>query len=102
MQFWNDFSSRTDLKKYGSNSLLLYALQLKFDINDIDAVAAESITDGEQDKKCDLIYLDENSGIAIIAQGYMRNNPQKDDIAKSNKASDLNTASGWLFERNIE
>lgn len=100
MGYWEDFLARSDLEKYGSNALLLYALQLRFDIDDIGAVAAEAITDGANDKKCDLIYLDENNGIAVIAQGYMRQNPQEDDIAKSNKASDLNTASGWVFERN--
>ena len=99
MGYWDDFFARNDLKQYGSNALLLYALQLKFDIDDIDSVAADAITDGAQDKKCDLIYLDENNGIAVIAQGYIRQNPQADDIAKSNKASDLNTASGWIFER---
>ncbi len=99
MGYWEDFSTRNNLKNYGSNALLLYALQLKLDIDDIDSVAAEAITDGAQDKKCDLIYLDENSGVAVIAQGYIRQNPQADDIAKSNKASDLNTASGWIFSR---
>lgn len=99
MGYWDDFFARNDLKQYGSNALLLYALQLKFDIDDIDSIAADAITDGAQDKKCDLIYLDENNGIAVIAQGYIRQNPQADDIAKSNKASDLNTASGWIFER---
>lgn len=102
MGYWEDFTSRENLNQYGSNALLLYALQLKLDINDIDSVAAEAITDGAQDKKCDLIYLDENSGVAVVAQGYMRQNPQQDDIAKSNKASDLNTASGWIFERKAE
>ena len=99
MGYWEDFNARDELRQYGSNALLLYALQLKFDIDDIDAVAADAITDGAQDKKCDLVYLDENNGIAVIAQGYMRQNPQEDDIAKANKASDLNTASGWIFER---
>lgn len=99
MGYWEDFSSRNNLIQYGSNALLLYALQLKLGIVDIDSVAAESITDGARDKKCDLIYLDENIGVAVVAQGYIRQNPQTDDIAKSNKASDLNTASGWIFER---
>ena len=102
MGYWEDFQARDDLKQYGSNSLLLYALQLKLDIDDIDAIAAEAITDGAQDKKCDLIYLDENNGVAVVAQGYIRQNPQTDDIAKSNKASDLNTASGWIFQRKEE
>lgn len=99
MGYWEDYLARENLQKYGSNALLLYALQLKFDIDDIDSVAADAITDGPQDKKCDLIYLDENKGMAVVAQGYIRKNPSEEDIAKANKASDLNTASGWIFER---
>ncbi len=31
---------------YGDNSLLLYALQLRYDIEDIIAVASDALTDG--------------------------------------------------------
>lgn len=56
--FINDYEGRDELKtKYGDNSLVLYALQLRFDINDIMAVASEALTDGHNDKKCDLIYV---------------------------------------------
>jgi hypothetical protein len=34
--------SRTDLEKYGDNALLLFTLQLRFEIEDIDAVATNS------------------------------------------------------------
>lgn len=45
-RYFNDVSSRNDPRKYGANALLLYALQLRFDIDDIGTVAVESITDG--------------------------------------------------------
>lgn len=45
-----DFESRHELEKYGSNALMVYALQLRFDIEDIETVASESITDGYEDK----------------------------------------------------
>ena len=36
-------------------------------------------------------------GVAVIAQGYMRQSPQEHDLAPGNKASDLNTAATWVF-----
>lgn len=55
--FINQYKGRRDLiDNYGDNSLLLYALQLKYSIEDIVSVAAESLTDGSDDKKCDLIF----------------------------------------------
>ena len=65
--FLKEFEGRKNLKNlYGDNALLLYALQLKFDIEDIDSVATDALTDGADDKKCDLIYVDRESGIATV------------------------------------
>ena len=101
--FVNDYEGRTELKtKYGDNSLMLYALQLRFDINDIMAVASEALTDGHNDKKCDLIYTDRELGIAVVAQAYNKRNPGDNDLAPSNKASDLNTAAAWIFTSDID
>lgn len=101
-KYWADFNAQTELKKYGSNSLVLYALQLRFGIEDIESVAAECLTDGYEDKKCDLLYIDENEGVAVIAQAYMKQNPQPGERPKLTKACDLNTAAGWVLGRNIE
>ena len=99
----NNYKERKDLiDNYGDNSLLIYALQLRYDIEDIISVASESLTDGHNDKKCDLIYIDRDAGLAVIAQAYMRKNPSDSDLAPGNKASDLNTAAGWVFSREIK
>lgn len=90
------FEARDDLKKYGDNALLLFALQLKFQIQDIDTVAVDALTDGHDDKKCDLIYIDRDSQVAVVAQGYFSKDSGKKE-AKANKASDLNTAMGWVL-----
>lgn len=96
--FYHAFNAREDLKTmYGDNALLLYALQLRFDIEDIVAVASEALTDGHNDKKCDLIYVDRESGVAVVAQAYNRNSPKDEDLAPANKASDLNTAAAWIL-----
>lgn len=93
MSYKDNFESRsTLLNTYGNNALLLYALELRFEIADIFSVAGDALTDGGEDKKCDLIYIDQDTGIAVIAQGYMKQKMQEGDLAPENKASDLNTA----------
>lgn len=94
--------SRTDLGKYGDNALLLFTLQLRFEIEDIDAVATNSLTDSPNDKKCDLVYVDKESQIAVIAQGYLCKKNVLPDEAPANKASDLNTAVAWLLSTPID
>jgi hypothetical protein len=97
------YEAREDLKNmYGDNSLMLYALQLRFDIDDIMSVASDALTDGHNDKKCDLIFTDREMGIAVIAQAYNKKNPISSDLAPSNKASDLNVAAAWVFSSEID
>lgn len=101
MNYTADFQARSDLtEKYGNNALLLYALQLRFEISDVVSVASDALTDGGDDKKCDLIYVDEDTGVAVVAQGYMKQTPKETDLAPGNKASDLNTAAAWVFAQN--
>lgn len=97
--FWKNFEARTDLKQFGSNAILLYAFDLKFDIEDIDSFASENIVENNNDKKCDLIYIDYESKTAIVTQSYFAKTIKKE--AKANKASDLNTAGGWLLSSDI-
>ena len=43
----SNYKGRTDLVDlYGDNSLLLYAVQLRYDIEDIISVASEALNDG--------------------------------------------------------
>jgi hypothetical protein len=94
-----NFKNRDDLKVYGDNALLLYSLQIKYNIEDIHAIATEALLDGNDDKKIDLLYIDIDREEAIIAQGYY--SQKEKESAPSNKASDLNTAVTWLFNRAI-
>lgn len=90
------FNARTSLRdQFGDNALLLYALEMRFALDDIETVAASCLTDGPDDRKCDAIYIDRDSGIAVVAQGYLSAKPKPE--APANKASDLNTAAAWLF-----
>lgn len=98
--FNKNFQSRTDLSKYGDNALLLYSLQIKYGIDDIDEAASSSLVDGSDDKKTDLIYIDPELNEAVIAQGFYSKKDR--DEAPANKASDLNTAAAWLIGRKID
>jgi len=98
MSSWEHaFQSRIDLVKYSDNAIGLFALALRFGLEDLDTVAADSITDGRDDKKCDLVYIDRDDGHAVIAQCYSSSKSRP--AAPSNKASDLNTAVAWLLQR---
>lgn len=98
--FWAAFKARTDLKEFGGCALLLFALQLKFNIEDILAVASTALTEGSGDKKADLVHIDAESEYAVIAQTYLAEKFKKE--APANKASDLNTAVLWLLAPPIE
>lgn len=93
-------AARTDLNVYEHNAHLLYALEIYTGVDDIHSVATEALTDGPQDKKCDLLYINKDSGELIIAQGYVAT-PRK-ERAKGNKADDLNTAVTWILQVPLE
>lgn len=94
--FLDAYNGDADLKKYGSNALGLFALSLYLRIEDIDDFASRSITDGGDDKKVDLCYLNEDDEYAIIAQNYISQTWGKQE-APQNKAGDLHQAVAWLF-----
>ena len=99
--FWHAYEQREDLQAYNEDSLMLFALELMFDIEDIELVAGNSLTDGSDDKKVDLVYIDSESGRAVIAQAYLSESMSKSE-APANKASDLNTGVSWLLNRPID
>ena len=97
MKDWEKaLEARADLARNGDDAIGLFALVLKFGLDDIESVAAESLTDGSDDKKCDIVYIAEDDGIAVVAQCYKAAVHKSE--APSNKAADLATALGWLLQ----
>ena len=94
------FKQRDDLEQYGNNGLLLFVAQLKLGFDDVDSFAANSLTDGSNDKKCDLVAVTTDGQRIIVAQGYHAS-AQKSE-APANKASDLNTGVSWLLSGPLE
>lgn len=83
----------------GDDAIGVFAIQLRFNLDDIKTLAAEVITGGGNDRKCDVLLIDKEMGIAVIAQCYVAQT--KKNAAKSNKAADLNTAVSWLLSADI-
>ena len=94
--FISAFQSETVLASYRNNALPLFAVGLHLGVEDLESFATDSLTDSPNDKKADIIYIDEAEGIACIAQGTAAAEWGKDE-ASANKASDLNTAAAWLL-----
>ena len=88
------------LAPYGHNALPLFAIGLHLQVEDLAAFATECLTDSPNDKKADIIYINEADGIACIAQGTTATEWGKAE-APANKASDLNTAAAWLLSQPI-
>jgi AIPR protein len=78
----------------------VFAINLRFNLDDIQTIASEAITGGGDDKKCDVLYVDKERQIAIIAQCYISKTHRT--AAPANKASDLNTALTWLLLSDLD
>jgi len=91
------FDARDDLAPFGDNALGLFALGLKFNLEDLTSIAADAITDGSDDKKCDIVYIDPDEPYAVVMQCFL--SATEKPSAPANKASDLNTAVSWLLSR---
>lgn len=101
---WDALSAREELAAFGEgNSIALFAAELILGIEDAESFAAESLTDGGNDKSCDLVAVMRESGILVIAQAYAAVSPHKRiNFAPANKAADLNTAVTWLLEGKLD
>ena len=96
--FIGALQSEEALKPHGNNALPLFAVGLHLRVEDLASFATDSLTDSPNDKKADIIYVDEAEGIACIAQGMTAVDWGKPE-APANKASDLNTAAAWLLQQ---
>lgn len=90
------FASRDDLVEYGNSALLLFVAQLRLGFDDVESFAANYLTDGSNDKKCDLVAVSSDGQRIILAQGYISSRHTASE-APANKASDLNTGVSWLL-----
>lgn len=93
------FLNTEAFKPWNSAAFGVFVLSLRFPEEDAKTLMAETIVDGSEDGKTDVIYIDSSSGISVIIQAYKSDELEKSN-APANKADDLNTAINWIF--NIE
>ena len=76
----------------------VYALCLYANLPEYTDVATESLTEGGDDKDCDLCLIDSEAGDAFVVQATVGNDWDK-TTASTNKADDLLTALSWLLTK---
>ena len=96
-----DYASSRVAKKHGDKGLMLYALALNYDIEDIDSLASTSLTDNKDDKGIDILHFIPERKTAIIIQGYFAQDETK-PAAKSSKAANFNTAITWALSQPLD
>lgn len=99
--FIGALQSEAVLAPYDNNALPLFAVGLHLGVEDLASFATDSLTDSPNDKKADIIYINEAEGVACIAQGWTGASWGRTE-APANKASDLNTAAAWLLRKSID
>jgi len=88
--FFSEFRVREDLiDTYGDNALMIFALEMKYNIEDIHSVAEEALIDDSDDKETDLIYIDSENSTAIIAQGYHSSDMSKKEAPRNISLGDI-------------
>lgn len=75
-----------------------YALSLYANLPDYTEVASASLTEGSNDKDCDLCLIDSEAGDAFVVQATVSDDWCK-STASTNKADDLLTAVSWLLKK---
>ncbi len=78
----------------------VWAMGLYLNTSDLLQLASDYLTDASDDHKIDFLLFDEDEKTLLVTQGYHSNKVA--ESAKSNKASDLNTAMAWLFKGDIK
>ena len=94
------YAERADLKAFGSAGLALFAMALKFGYDDLETIGADAVVDGPDDRGCDVIFVDREQGIAIVAQSYVSTTSKA--AANAGKAATLRQAVSFLVEVGIE
>ncbi|MFP1763498.1 AIPR family protein [Lonsdalea quercina] len=99
--FWSALQQREDLEKYGNLNCALYAIELHNNIDSIDLLAPDIITEGGDDENIDILMTDRESKQIYLIQSYQSTifRPQG---AKPSKAQETSYAETALLSADIE
>ena len=102
MQYHDKFVQETELISHYTEdkAFLVWAMGLYLDIQDLESLANDNLTDRGDDHGVDFLRYDEDAGTLYLAQGYHTNKVKQS--APAAKAADLNAASAWLIKGEIE
>lgn len=92
MQFHDKFKTETALiSRYTEDkAFLVWAMGLYLDVQDLESMADDNLTDNGDDHGVDFLRYDEDAGTLYLAQGYHTNKVKQ--AAPAAKAADLNAA----------
>ncbi len=99
--FWLALQQRKDLEKYGNLNCALYAIELHNNIDSIDLIAPDIITEGGDDENIDILMTDRESKQIYLIQSYQSAifRPQG---AKPSKAQETSYAETALLSADID
>lgn len=102
MNYIEKFRTETALiERYTSNkAFVVWSMGLYLDIQDLEQLASDNLTDKSDDHGIDFLRYDEECGMLFIVQGYYTNKEKSNPPAS--KAADLNTACAWLLNGDID
>ncbi|MQI76355.1 hypothetical protein EIZ97_22020 [Escherichia coli] len=67
------YSALEDLSDYKDNALGLFALGLRFGLDDLSSIGVDAVTDGSDDKKLDIVFINSEEEYAVVGQGDAAN-----------------------------
>ncbi len=99
--FWLALQQRKDLEKYGNLNCALYAIELHDNIDSIDLIAPDIITEGGDDENIDILMTDRERKQIYLIQSYQSSifRPQG---AKPSKAQETSYAETALLSADIQ
>lgn len=102
MQFHDKFQTEKDLiSRYtGDKAFLVWAMGLYLDVQDLESMADDNLTDNGEDHGVDFLRYDEDTGTLYLAQGYHTNKVKQ--AAPAAKAAELNAACAWLIKGEVD
>ncbi len=87
--------------EFPEHAYLLFAAGLLLSTGDYEQLARDAVLDGVDDKKIDLFFIDREVGRAVVIQAHERPD-WEDKTPPVNKATDLNAASAWLLDSDLD
>ncbi len=102
MRYHDKFETEAGLiSRYTTDkAFLVWAMGLYLDVQDLESMADDNLTDNGDDHGIDYLRYDEEAGTLYLAQGYHTNKVRQS--APATKAADLNAACAWLVNGEIE